>query len=92
MRAMLSTTSSVWTKLSLWDWPCFSTVPFRAVSSGRMYSSSPALSSRESPVEGRGAARILFSSAVMRSKEMMDRRARLRTMASNDSGSMTNPN
>ena len=88
--AMLSTTCSVWAKLSLCPRPSRVSTPLRASSSGKMISSSPVSSSSFNPIDGLRLSSILSSSVLMRSRVIMVMRFALRLMASSVSGSMVN--
>ena len=90
-RATLSSTLSVWTKLSLCAWaPRFST-PLRLCSSGNIRSSNPVASSSSKPIDGTGDRTILLSSAAMRSRDTIPIRGALRRMASKVSSSIVKP-
>ena len=90
-RATLSSTLSVWIKLSLWACaPRFST-PLRLCISGKISSRSPVSSSSSKPIEGTGERTILLSSAAMRSRDTIRMRCALRRMASKVSPSIVNP-
>ena len=81
---ILSTTSSVCQKLSLWRCPSFSSTPCRATSSGRISESNPVSYKSLSPIEGLMEASILLSSSAIRSLEIILSRYLLSAIACRD--------
>ena len=86
LAATASSTPIVCRKLSLWPCPFTTSTPLSRASSGSMICSRPLSWSSRQPVDGRGAAMILKSSSLMRSRARISTRCALRRRASKVSG------
>jgi len=53
--------------LSLWRWPSTSSIPFKAVISGKIYCNNFVFSNSKKPIDGVLLSRILFHSVTIRS-------------------------